>query len=221
MSKQLLSLFTQFVAEVISEETSLTHEQVEKIFSDKDIKKKFDSFITENKISQKKEKKIKDSNEPKRAPSAYILFCKDERKNISVQNPTFNNKQVTSELGKQWKVLQTNDTEKFNKYKEVASEKKSQYEEEMAQYRRDNNLPEKIIKVSRPKVDRPEKAQTPFFYFLKDMTEEILAENPNTMKKDINEMATKKWKKIKAEKDEEITYKEIFNKYKRDRKAHV
>jgi hypothetical protein len=78
-----------------------------------------------------KKKKIKDKNRPKRALSAYILFGIDERVNVKELFPTMKATDVSIELGKRWKNI---DTLKKSYYEKKALEDKKRFDEQMSTY---------------------------------------------------------------------------------------
>ena len=59
----------------------------------------------EDKKSKRKSKKDVSSSRPKRAPSAYIIFCQDKRAEVKEENPSFGPKEITSKLGELWREL--------------------------------------------------------------------------------------------------------------------
>jgi len=58
-----------------------------------------------NNINKKKEKKKKDPNLPKMPASGYLLFFSEKRKEVKEAHPEFLQKDVATELGRQWKAL--------------------------------------------------------------------------------------------------------------------
>eukprot|EP00542_Grammatophora_oceanica_P019216 CAMPEP_0194029364 /NCGR_PEP_ID=MMETSP0009_2-20130614/3099_1 /TAXON_ID=210454 /ORGANISM="Grammatophora oceanica, Strain CCMP 410" /LENGTH=424 /DNA_ID=CAMNT_0038668997 /DNA_START=55 /DNA_END=1329 /DNA_ORIENTATION=- len=80
----------------------------------------------------KKPKKKKDPNAPKRALSAYIYFCTNNRESIksSMKEGTTQG-ELMSEMGRQWKELTD---KKKEKYVKMASKDKIRYEKEMKKY---------------------------------------------------------------------------------------
>ncbi|ODM87892.1 High mobility group protein DSP1 [Orchesella cincta] len=77
-------------------------------------------------VKVKRMKKVKDSNAPKRALSAF--FGHDERANVKGANPEFGIGDVAKELGKMWGGM--NDAAK-SKYQMMASRDKARYQKEM------------------------------------------------------------------------------------------
>jgi len=81
--------------------------------------------------TEKKEKKIKDPNAPKRALSAFMFFSKEERQNVLKDNPSFKVPEVGKELGLRWGKCSDK-----SKFEELAAEDKARYEEEMKNYQK-------------------------------------------------------------------------------------
>lgn len=200
----LQELFISFASEIISENSSLLYDDMKNILSKKENKQKFKEFLSINKIKQKKEKKEL-SDKPKRPSTAYIKFCSDKREEFVSSNPTAENKEITSLMAKEWDDVKVNQPDIFEKYNSIAIQEKAVYEDKMREYRLKHNIPEKVKKVSKPKV---EKARTPSYYYTKDREIELIAEFPSMKKNEINEKIKKEWKEFKAEKDE------TFKKYK-------
>ena len=209
MSFKLAKLFIDFTSDIVSSNSALEYDEFKKTLMNKDVRHKFDEFLKNNKIKQKKDKKDPTSDEPKKPKSSYIIFCSAERDGIVDANPGVEHKEVTSLLGQRWKEIQVNNKDLFQKYVDEAVKEKAEYEEKMKAYRILHNIPEKIEKVKKPKVVKPEKPMSPFYYYLKDMESEVAEANPGMKKKDIHEKIKADWKELKDEKDD------IVRKYKK------
>jgi len=207
MTSKLTKLFIEFTSEIVSDNTALDHDEVKSILSKKDSRQQIEDFFKNNKIKQKKEKKDSESDEPKKPKTAYIIFCSSERDTVVDANPGVEHKDITSLLGKRWKDIQLNDKDLFQKYNDLAVKEKSEYEEKMKEYRILNNIPEKIEKVKKPKVVKPEKAMSPFYYYLKDVEDNVTESNITLSKKEILDIIKKDWKELKDEKDNDIVKK--------------
>ena len=201
MSSKLTKLFIDFASDIVTLNTSL---DVKTLLLSRDITQKFDDFIKDNKIKQKKEKKDPNSDEPTKPKTAYIIFCSSERNEIIKSNPTAAHKDVTSLLGQRWKDIKANDKDLYNKYVDIAAKEKSEYEDQMIEYRIHHNIPEKITKVKKIAIVKPEKPMSPFYYYLKD------TENDVKLNKQICQIIKKKWNELKDDKDDiVIKYKNI------------
>jgi hypothetical protein len=210
MTTKLTKIFIEFASDIVSGNTSLEQEEVKSILSKKDIRQQFEEFLKTNKIKQKKEKKDPKSDEPTKPKTSYIIFCSAERDSIAEANPGIDHKEICSLLGQRWKEIQANNKDLFDKYNDTALKEKAEYEDKMREYRILHNIPEKIEKVKKPKVVKPEKAMSAFYYYLKDMESEISEANPNLKKKEIHEKIKADWKELKDEKDDIVKkYKQI------------
>lgn len=71
-------------------------------------------------------------NAPKRACSAYIFFTSENRNQIKANMPEgTNQKELLTEVGRQWKDLAE---KKKEKYVKMANEDKERYAKEMEKY---------------------------------------------------------------------------------------
>lgn len=60
---------------------------------------------TKKQTGDKKEKKVKDPNAPKRPISAYFAFAADKREQIKKENPGFKVTDISKRTGELWKDL--------------------------------------------------------------------------------------------------------------------
>lgn len=81
---------------------------------------------------EKKEKKEKDPNAPKRPLTAYFLFANDKRAGVKAENPTFKVTDVAKAIGELWKEASEADKAKYQK---KADEEKKKYEAAVAKYK--------------------------------------------------------------------------------------
>ena len=114
-----------------------------------------DESPTEKKTVKKSNKK---TTGPKRGLSSYIFFCQENRAVVKADEPDFDAKEVTRELGRRWSALSDTDKEPFIK---LAEADKVRYEKEKEQSDEDTE-PEKI-KPSPKKTtkSKPEPEQEP------------------------------------------------------------
>lgn len=87
------------------------------------------------KNKKKKEKKLKDPGMPKRACIAYIFYTQDRRNSLIKEKPDLNNKQIISEMSKEWNSLSEKDKEPYVKKAEADKER---YKKEMNMYKAKN-----------------------------------------------------------------------------------
>lgn len=79
----------------------------------------------------KRKRKKKDPNAPKRPLSAFFLFCNDERPKVRAANAGWSVGDVAKELGKRWEACTNR-----GKYEALNEKAKERYEKEMAAYRK-------------------------------------------------------------------------------------
>ncbi|XP_052796676.1 high mobility group protein B2-like [Mya arenaria] len=99
-------------------------------------------------------KRTKDPNAPKRALSAFFLFCAEERPKVRAVSPELSVGDVAKELGKRWEGV--TDRSKFDK---LALVEKARYEKEMAIYRGGGASPAKKSKPAPKKVESEEEEE--------------------------------------------------------------
>ena len=83
----------------------------------------------------KKRRKKMAKDGPKRAKSAYLFFCADNRDKIKEGNPDMKATQITAELGRMWNELKGDDSraKELAGYEKQANQDKERYEKEKAQ----------------------------------------------------------------------------------------
>ena len=81
--------------------------------------------------NKKKTRKKKDPDRPKRATTAYMVFCNRHRKSVTEANPELKPKDVTARLAELWKKV--TDAEK-QECEKLAADDKERHETEMAAY---------------------------------------------------------------------------------------
>ncbi|MFB6198352.1 MAG: HMG-box domain-containing protein [Halobacteriaceae archaeon] len=85
---------------------------------------------------------------PKRNFSAYMLFCRDKRDAIKAENPGMKVTEITSELGKRWKMLYADDRKA---YEECAAQDKTRYAQEMEDYKKQTTEKTKVNRTTKAK----------------------------------------------------------------------
>lgn len=82
------------------------------------------------------QKKTKDPNAPKRARSAYLFFCDDNRQSVREQlGPDHKMTDVMAKLGEMWKELKNTGGDDYDTYVELANQDSERYEREIAEYK--------------------------------------------------------------------------------------
>ena len=93
---------------------------------------------SDEELADRKKKKKKDPNHPKRGKNAYLFFCGDNRDVVKSAMSESAPKDVTKELGARWTALKKskkkNDKETVKKYQDLAEKDKVRYETEMENY---------------------------------------------------------------------------------------
>mmetsp|Transcript_36416 Transcript_36416/g.81038 ORF Transcript_36416/g.81038 Transcript_36416/m.81038 type:complete len:91 (+) Transcript_36416:153-425(+) len=72
---------------------------------------------------EKKEKKVKDPNAPKKPMGAYMFFCAEKREQLKKDNPELKVTEVAAKLGAMWKALDDKDKVKYQKQAEADKER--------------------------------------------------------------------------------------------------
>jgi hypothetical protein len=93
-------------------------------------KKRYEEEM-KNYVPEDGEEKKKASPKTKnsRSPSAYLLFCRDNREEIKKKNSDLKPTEIMSKLGEAWKSISDKEKQKYNK---MAEELKSEFEEKNA-----------------------------------------------------------------------------------------
>lgn len=105
----------------------------------------------------KKHKKIKDKNAPKRALSAFFCYLKARRNELKKEQPSLSNTEIISKMSAEWKSFTAKEKEPFVK----ASEKdKERYHREKKNYdeKKKKQPKEEKVKESSPKKEKPKKS---------------------------------------------------------------
>ncbi|CAF0808566.1 unnamed protein product [Brachionus calyciflorus] len=90
------------------------------------------TYVPTKDTGMKKKKKKKDPNAPKRALSAFFLFCADERPNVKAKFPQFSVGETAKELGERWNKVTP---EAKAQYEAKAAQEKKRYERDMETYK--------------------------------------------------------------------------------------
>ena len=120
----------------------------------KDLLKKVDALLTDNKneaVTKKKTKKVKDPNAPKGARGPWILFSSKNKDKYQKKFPDASYQEIVKKMSLDWKAL--SDSKKA-KYQEAAKKDKLRYEREMEEYNKKHIVVEepKPKKISKSKV---------------------------------------------------------------------
>lgn len=89
-------------------------------------------YVSRGGKPNKRTKKKKDPNAPKRPQSAFFLFCADHRGPLRQTNPSLSVGDIAKQLGKKWAEAST---EVRKKYSEQSDVEKAKYVKEIEKYR--------------------------------------------------------------------------------------
>jgi hypothetical protein len=81
---------------------------------------------------KKKEKKVKDPNEPKKAKTAYQFFCDTMRVQLKEKSPEMAFAEIMKKMGEDWKALSA---EEKKPYEKLNAEAKVKYAEAMKEFK--------------------------------------------------------------------------------------
>jgi hypothetical protein len=127
--------------------------------------------------------KLKDPNKPKRGRSAYILFCADERPVAKAALDGAAPTEVTTELGRRWKLLKEStkptDKKRHQKYEEAAAVDKQRYDDEMVNYVPPSDEELVLLAANKPKRGRkstkkpteegkPKRGRSAYIFYCRD-----------------------------------------------------
>jgi hypothetical protein len=163
----------------------------------KDIKiiEQIDEFLNNKKFKlkwEKKEKKSKDLEAPKRAKNAYIFYSSERRVTIKEKNPKMNPKEITKQISDEWNRM----SEKQKKmYNDLAADDRVRYANEMKEYKPSENEGEKKIK------------KTGYHLFIKQKRSEVSKNYPNLKAQEITKKLAEMWKEL--DKDEQKKFNDI------------
>ena len=94
-----------------------------------------------------------ENNYLKKPISAYIHFCNAMRNSVKEDNPELTPKQILSKLGELWQELKKNGGENLQKYIDMASENKKEFERQKAEN------PDGVIKPRKTKKTKDKDAK--------------------------------------------------------------
>ena len=96
------------------------------------ISRKIDNMQMIGGTHEKKQKKIKDPNAPRKNKNAYMFFCNKNRDEIQKANPDKVGKDLVKFMSEKWNKLNEKDKEQYNKF---AEEDKKRYDVELKKYK--------------------------------------------------------------------------------------
>ena len=69
--------------------------------------------LQQQQIVQKKKKRVKDPNAPKKPLSGYMLYCKQMRQQVTDENPELKSKEIVSKIASMWRELSDEEKAQF------------------------------------------------------------------------------------------------------------
>jgi hypothetical protein len=159
-----------------------------------------------------KKRKRKDPDAPKAPPTAYVLFCKDQRPRVMAENPNADFAESNRKLGELWKG--TAEEERLV-YSTTAAKLRVEYQKERLKYKaehpkqssdEDDASPKKRRKRAKRDPDAPKKPTSAYFYFQKKIRAAVKDElGEKAAVGDIAKKIAEKWRGLSA------TEKQPFN----------
>eukprot|EP00288_Rhodomonas_lens_P010443 CAMPEP_0177722626 /NCGR_PEP_ID=MMETSP0484_2-20121128/17782_1 /TAXON_ID=354590 /ORGANISM="Rhodomonas lens, Strain RHODO" /LENGTH=783 /DNA_ID=CAMNT_0019235013 /DNA_START=50 /DNA_END=2401 /DNA_ORIENTATION=+ len=152
----------------------------------------------------------KDPNAPKKAKSAWLLFCDAKREQIKEENPGIEFTQINGKIAELWKALSPEDKKPYeDKAKGLAAaykDEKAKYDEENPDQakgggKRKGKGDDEGGKKKKPKKDpnAPKKGLSSYMLFCGAMRDSIKEKNPDIAQKDILRELGAKWKELTAD----------------------
>ena len=185
-SKAITKLLSQYVEDLIKSCPSDNKEGILKAIMSKESTRNFEEFIKINEI--KKKKVEKDENIPRKPKNSYMVFCDKYRKQVVLENSDKDSKEITVILGEKWTSLKLKNDDEYDEIKKESDQNKLKYDDQMKQYRIDNNITEKSSSNTKDG----------FYYFKLEQKKDLVGLN----KREIHSNLRKQWKKLNEEKNE-------------------
>ena len=174
---------------------------IERVVVDKmkTFSKKMYTFLEEN-GNPRKQRVSRDEEAPKRAETAYMCFCRINRKDYKSKNPNLDNADVTRLLSSDWKKMKEADKQA---YVSMSLDDKSRFDVEMKQYKEEI---EKEEKEPKKKISRPN------LIFYSEHREEMKRQFPELKFPAITKKLAEKWNALSSEKKDEYKKQAEINK---------
>jgi hypothetical protein len=196
---------------LIKNDVDVTAEYTELAVQDKirykeDMKYYDVNDVTNEDGKQKKQKKQKDPKKPKRNSSAYLIFCKEERKNVSESNPELKGKDIMYELGIRWANIKNND--EYAKFQQLAVEDKERYTREMDNYIEPLSVSEssdnsEVVKKKEKKEKKIKRPSNSYVLFCKEERIKINEEITDIQNIEMTRELGVRWNNVKEKDSEE------------------
>ena len=161
--------------------------------------------------------KTKDPEKPKRAKSSYIFYCANERGTVKEEMPTAKPTEITTELGRRWKLLKAseepNDAERYERYTKAAEEDKQRYQTEIDAYVEPTGGETQVatgVGKSRKSSGGAEKAKrrrTAYYFYGQENRVTIKEElGEGTKGQEVTTELARRWKELKGDPERKEEY---------------
>lgn len=146
-------------------------------------------------VPEKKRRRRKDPNRPKRALSAFMFYSNEVREQVKAERPDLTFLQIAGEIGSRWRQL--SDHQK-RPYERMAAEDKHRYERAKSDYVPDP----KYAKSSRKKKDpnAPKRNLSAYFFYCNDLRAQARAQHPDKKVTEIASLLAEQWRGLTASK---------------------
>ncbi len=166
------------------------------------------------KLSEKKAKKAKDPDAPKRGKSAYIFFSSEKRPEAKTtvmeeKGDDFKTSDVTSKLGAMWREFCA-DAEKnpkvkkeLEKFQKMAADDKERYEAEKVEYTplTEEELSEKLSSQKKKKdPNAPKRGKSAYMFFCAEYREKVKEELDDPKPTEVTTELGRQWNELKTDK---------------------
>jgi len=168
---------------------------------DKDTIESWKSTKVQKRLRSRCVTQQKDPNAPKKARSAYLFYCSDEREAIKKEDSELNSKEITVELGVRWNILKestkSRDKKRHAKFSHLAEEDRDRYLSEKAEYTPPANL--QLLTGGRKKKDpnAPKRGKSSYIFFCAAERESVNKDNPEMAPKEITRELGRRWNELK------------------------
>lgn len=142
-------------------------------------------------------KTLKDPNAPKRAKSAYLLFCSENRDKVKKELGDCSNVDVTKELGVRWNILKEDSSRaaELEKFSKLSEEDRQRYEQECDSYTPPPGLKGKGKKKAN---SGPKRAKSAYIFFCDDFRQKVRKSLPETSSNtDVTKELGKRWNELR------------------------
>lgn len=151
--------------------------------------------ILKNQEKKNENKKNKDPNAPKKPPSAYMIFCQENRPRVLEEKKDINATDVMKELGQRWSKIKDN-TKAVAPYQKKAEKAKQEYQKAMESYTPPPGCAQK------KKTDKPKRAPTSYLIYCKEKRPEVVKNKPELKATEILKVLGEMWREVPEEEKE-------------------